>query len=52
MTKLSKTWPDDLLVWYKKNSGLSLKDTVRRVTDDLGLPRSAVYKKALTIWQS
>jgi 16S rRNA (cytidine1402-2'-O)-methyltransferase len=41
---------DDLLAWYKQNSGLSLKDAVRKVSNDLGLPRSAVYKKALAIW--
>ena len=47
--------PDDLeelLSWYKKKTDLSLKDAVRKVAGDLGLPRSAVYKKALTIWKS
>ena len=43
---------DDLLVWYKENSELSLKDVARKISEDLGLPRSKVYKKALTIWQS
>jgi 16S rRNA (cytidine1402-2'-O)-methyltransferase len=42
----------ELLSWYKRNSGLSLKDAVRKVSNDLGLPRSAVYKKGLEIWQS
>ena len=42
---------DELLSWYKQNSGLSLKDAVRKVSNDLGLPRSKVYKKALAIWQ-
>jgi len=41
----------ELLSWYKQNSGLSLKDAVRKVSGDLGLPRSTVYKKALEIWQ-
>ena len=42
---------EELLVWYKTNSALSLKDAVQRVTTDLGLSRSAVYKKALSIWK-
>jgi 16S rRNA (cytidine1402-2'-O)-methyltransferase len=43
---------DSLLAWYKKQSDISLKDAVRRVAEDLGLPRSEVYKKALAIWKS
>lgn len=42
---------EELLSWYKSNSDLSLKDAVQRVTTDLGLPRSAVYRKALSIWK-
>ena len=42
----------ELLSWYKQNSGLSLKDAVRKVSGDLGLQRSTVYKKALEIWKS
>jgi len=41
---------DELLVWYNEKTDLSLKDAVRKVADDLGLPRTAVYKKALAIW--
>jgi 16S rRNA (cytidine1402-2'-O)-methyltransferase len=43
---------DSLLAWYREESDISLKDAVRRVAEDLGLPRSEVYKKALTIWKS
>ena len=42
---------DELLAWYNKKTDLSLKDVVGRVADVLGLPRSAVYKKALGIWK-
>jgi len=43
---------DELLAWYNTKTDLSLKDAVRRVADDLGQPRTAVYKKALGIWKS
>jgi 16S rRNA (cytidine1402-2'-O)-methyltransferase len=42
---------DDLLLWYRDERGASLKDAVTRVASDLDLPRSQVYKKALSIWQ-
>ena len=42
---------DDLLLWYRDELGTSLKDAVTRVASDLDLPRSQVYKKALSIWQ-
>ncbi|MDH3360679.1 MAG: 16S rRNA (cytidine(1402)-2'-O)-methyltransferase, partial [Desulfobulbaceae bacterium] len=43
---------DSLLVWYRDNSGLSLKDASRRIAQDMGLSRSQVYQKALDVWQS
>ena len=43
---------DSLLIWYRDNSGLSLKDASRRVAKDMGLSRSQVYRKALDLWQS
>jgi 16S rRNA (cytidine1402-2'-O)-methyltransferase len=42
---------EELLHWYRDHSGLSLKDTCRRLASDLGLSRSDVYRKALDIWQ-
>lgn len=38
-----------LLVWFRDHSGLSLRDAVQRITDDLGMPRSEVYKEALKV---
>lgn len=42
---------DDLLLWYRDELHSSLKDAVRHIATDLDLPRSQVYKSALTIWQ-
>ncbi len=42
---------EDLLLWYRDHSELSLKDACRRLASDLGLSRSEVYRKALDIWQ-
>jgi 16S rRNA (cytidine1402-2'-O)-methyltransferase len=48
--------PDDaslteLLRWYCEAGEVSLKDAVRLLTRDLGLPRSEVYREALRVWQ-
>ena len=42
---------DDLLRWYRDELRASVKDAVRAVAEDLDLPRSQVYKKALAVWQ-
>jgi 16S rRNA (cytidine1402-2'-O)-methyltransferase len=42
---------EELLLWYRDHSGLTLKDACRRLASDLGLSRSQVYQKALRIWQ-
>jgi len=42
---------DDLLRWYRDELRSSLKNAVSRIAADLDLPRSQVYKKALSIWQ-
>lgn len=42
---------DDLLLWYRDELHSSLKDAVRCIASDLDLPRSQVYKNALSIWQ-
>jgi 16S rRNA (cytidine1402-2'-O)-methyltransferase len=41
---------EEILLWYQKNSELSLKDVSRRVAKDLGISRSNVYQMALEIW--
>lgn len=40
----------ELLGWYRDNSGLSLKDSVRKIAGDLNLSRSLVYEEALQVW--
>ncbi len=42
---------EELLVWYRDHSGLSLKDACRRLAADLGLSRSQIYQQALQIWR-
>lgn len=43
---------EETLVWYRKNTGFSLKDVSRRVAADLGIARSEVYQKALEVFAS
>lgn len=42
---------DELLFWYRDTMRSTLKDAVQAIAEDLDLPRSMVYKKALSIWQ-
>ena len=42
----------ELIRWYKKQPGMSLKDAVRHIASDLDLPRNKVYQEALSIWKS
>lgn len=41
----------ELLLWYRDNTDLSLKDVSRKLADDLGLSKSKVYKNALSIFK-
>lgn len=41
---------DDLLIWYRDVLQATLKTTVQSVATDLDLPKSQVYKKALSLW--
>jgi 16S rRNA (cytidine1402-2'-O)-methyltransferase len=42
---------EELLIWYRDNSELSLKDVSRKLANDLGLSRSQIYQEALKIWK-
>jgi 16S rRNA (cytidine1402-2'-O)-methyltransferase len=42
---------EELLLWYRDNSELSLKDVSRRLASDLGLSRSQIYQQALSLWK-
>ncbi len=43
---------DDLLLWYRDHHQSSLKDAVRNIANDLDLPRSKIYQRALSIWHN
>lgn len=43
---------EDLLIWYRDNTSLSLKDVSRKLSGDLGLSRSKVYQIALNIYKT
>jgi 16S rRNA (cytidine1402-2'-O)-methyltransferase len=42
---------DELILWYRDNSSLSLKDSCKTLAADLGISRSKIYQRALQIWQ-
>ncbi len=41
---------EELIIWYRDNGELSLKDVSKRIGSDLGVSRSQVYQKALELW--
>jgi 16S rRNA (cytidine1402-2'-O)-methyltransferase len=43
---------EELLLWYRDHSGLSMKDACRQLAEDLGLSRSQIYQQALDIWKT
>ncbi len=43
---------EELIIWYRDNSELSLKDVSKKLSSDLGLSRSQVYQLALTLWSN
>ena len=49
--EIDKEHIDDILGWYLDNTDLSMKDVCKKVSEDLGVSRSEVYKKALFIWK-
>ncbi|MGL1931302.1 MAG: 16S rRNA (cytidine(1402)-2'-O)-methyltransferase [Desulfotalea sp.] len=42
---------EEMLIWYRDNSGLSLKDATKKLSSDLGLSRSQLYSQALELWK-
>ncbi len=41
---------EELILWYRDNSELSLKDVCRQLASDLGISRSQIYQQALALW--
>jgi 16S rRNA (cytidine1402-2'-O)-methyltransferase len=42
---------EELLVWYRDHSEMSMKDACKKLAKDLGLSRSQIYQQALEIWK-
>ena len=42
---------EELLLWYREQPDISLKEAVRCIAADLDLPRNMVYQKALSVWE-
>lgn len=41
---------EELILWYRNNSDLSLKDVSKQLAADLGISRSQIYQQALALW--
>lgn len=41
---------DELILWYRDQGNISLKDAARIIATDLDLSRSKVYQQALSLW--
>lgn len=41
---------EDILLWYHENSDLSLKDVCKKISADMGIGRSEIYRQALVVW--
>ena len=42
---------EELLIWYRDQTELTLKDVSKKLASDLGLSRSQIYQKALLLWK-
>ena len=42
---------DDLILWYRNQPEITLKDAVHRIAADLDLPRTRIYQRALVLWK-
>lgn len=42
---------DSLILWYRDQEGITLKDAVRQMATDLDLPRTRIYQRALSLWK-
>lgn len=41
---------EEILIWYRDNETLSMKDVCQKVAADMGIGRSEIYRQALDIW--
>ena len=42
---------DELIIWYRDQGDISLKDAAKRIATDLDMSRSRIYQRALTLWK-
>lgn len=42
---------DELIIWYRDNTNVSMKDCCKLIAADLGESRSKIYQKAIPLWQ-
>lgn len=43
---------DELILWYRDQHKISLKNAVQQIATDLDLPRTRIYQRALALWKS
>ncbi|MBM9519855.1 16S rRNA (cytidine(1402)-2'-O)-methyltransferase [Desulforhopalus vacuolatus] len=43
---------EELLLWHRDNSEISVKDVSKKLAGDLGISKSKVYQMALELWQN
>jgi 16S rRNA (cytidine1402-2'-O)-methyltransferase len=41
---------DELIIWYRDREKVTLKSAVQQIAGDLNLPRTRIYKRALSLW--
>jgi 16S rRNA (cytidine1402-2'-O)-methyltransferase len=42
---------NELIRWYRDQQTISLKSAVQQISTDLDLPRTQIYKRALSLWK-
>ncbi len=42
---------EEILLWHREHTNTTIKDVSKKVSKELGISRSIVYQKALTLWK-
>jgi len=43
---------DELILWYRNQQNVSLKNAVQQIAADLDIPRTKIYQRALALWKT
>ena len=43
---------DELILWYRDQHNISLKNAVQQIAADLDIPRTKIYQRALALWKT